>query len=574
MNRLQVRQLVRLKKIAQGACIILFLLSTREAVTFASTFPAREVKVDSSLVRDSLKVMVPAYFSPSSSYWNQMEVQAAKMPGRLYAIANVSNGPGSSYLSSYAAGITGMHDSRGKVIGYVYTQYGKRSISSVEADIDSWFSFYPSIDGILFDEQANVSGDESYYAQLYDYVKQKDSSAIVATNPGTNTLESYLFYNGKRIADVICIFENGSGFSAWSPAQWCNKYSRDNFLVVPYNTPASSYQSLVNRAASLNIGWIYCTDATLPNPYSTLPSYFAGLCSYIVTGVDTITSSGGGTSSGTSNLLKINWNNVPTLDSSPNLRPSQSQDPDAQFTNLWAANDANYLYLRYQVADSINFTKYFYHILIDTDNDSVGHQTGFVYDSASIGAEFLVENKQFAQYAGSGGSDWAWTALPSMQQEDSTGWVALSLPLKTLFPNGSGDTIGLIFEANQTASPYSLESTAPDSFQTEKYLYTVNSVSRVERAYPSQPIAFTLLQNYPNPFNPSTNIGFNVPVRSRVEIVVYNVLGQIVSTLVDQTENPGYHTVRFDGSQLPSGVYLCSLHGDGSVQVRKMVLIK
>lgn len=503
-----------------------------------------------------------------------MEAQAAKMPGRLCAIANVSNGPGSSYLSTYAAGITGMHDSSGKVIGYVYTQYGKRSISSVEADIDSWFSFYPSIDGILFDEQANVSGDESYYAQIYDYVKQKDSSAIVATNPGTNTLESYLFYNGNRIADVICIFETNSGFSSWSPAQWCSKYSRDNFLVVPYNTPASSYQSVVNRAASLNIGWIYCTDATLPNPYDMLPSYFAGFCSYIVTGVDTITGSGGGTSSGTSNLLKINWNNVPTLDSPPNPSPSQAQDPDAQFTNLWAANDANYLYLRYQVADSINFSKYYYHILIDTDNDSVGHQTGFVYDSASVGAEFMVENKQFAQYAGSGGSDWAWTALLGMQQEDSTGSVSLSLPLKTLFPNGSGDTVGLIFEANQTASPYSLESTAPDSFQAERYLYTMNSVSRVERDHPSQPIAFTLRQNYPNPFNPSTNIGFNVPVRSRVKIVVYNVLGQAVATLVDQTEAPGFHTIRFDGSRLPSGVYLCALRGEGSVQVSKMVLIK
>jgi hypothetical protein len=91
---------------------------------------------------------------------------------------------------------------------------------------------------------------------------------------------------------------------------------------------------------------------------------------------------------------------------------------------------------------------------------------------------------------------------------------------------------------------------------------------------PVVPVSFALAQNYPNPFNPSTHIAYSVPVASPVNLKIYNVLGQIVMTLVDEHQLPGEYTVRFDASKLSTGVYFYSLHAGSFRQVRKMMLLK
>jgi len=73
------------------------------------------------------------------------------------------------------------------------------------------------------------------------------------------------------------------------------------------------------------------------------------------------------------------------------------------------------------------------------------------------------------------------------------------------------------------------------------------------------PREFALGQNYPNPFNPTTTIEYALPVRSYVTLAVYNMLGGMVSELVNWQVEAGYHEVRFDGSRLASGVYLYRL---------------
>jgi hypothetical protein len=89
------------------------------------------------------------------------------------------------------------------------------------------------------------------------------------------------------------------------------------------------------------------------------------------------------------------------------------------------------------------------------------------------------------------------------------------------------------------------------------------------------PLEFTLKQNYPNPFNPSTMLEFGLPKVSDVRIEVFNVLGQKVSTLINsETLNAGWHTVRFDATNLSSGVYLYRIQSEGVVQTRQMILIK
>lgn len=88
------------------------------------------------------------------------------------------------------------------------------------------------------------------------------------------------------------------------------------------------------------------------------------------------------------------------------------------------------------------------------------------------------------------------------------------------------------------------------------------------------PQEFSLLPNYPNPFNPITTIPFKIASESNVSIIVYDILGRRIQTLVNETVVPGTYTVQFDGSRFASGVYLVRMVADGRQHVTKMMLIK
>ena len=95
----------------------------------------------------------------------------------------------------------------------------------------------------------------------------------------------------------------------------------------------------------------------------------------------------------------------------------------------------------------------------------------------------------------------------------------------------------------------------------------------VDRSPGGAPLSCTLARNYPNPFNPATTIGYTLPARMHVRLSVFNSLGQLIATLVNGENEPGEHTVRFDGSHLPSGVYLYRLQAGSFVSCRKLVLL-
>jgi len=88
------------------------------------------------------------------------------------------------------------------------------------------------------------------------------------------------------------------------------------------------------------------------------------------------------------------------------------------------------------------------------------------------------------------------------------------------------------------------------------------------------PNDFVLYQNYPNPFNPTSNIKFGLPVRSKVEIIIYNILGQQVVKLVNKEFEAGFHVVSFNAAYLSSGVYLYRIKAGNFVQSKKMILLK
>ncbi|HEY9188265.1 MAG TPA: FG-GAP-like repeat-containing protein [Ignavibacteria bacterium] len=96
----------------------------------------------------------------------------------------------------------------------------------------------------------------------------------------------------------------------------------------------------------------------------------------------------------------------------------------------------------------------------------------------------------------------------------------------------------------------------------------------VEKKFDLNPITYNLAQNYPNPFNPKTQIEFEIPKTSFVNLRVFDLLGQEVTTLVNKQKNPGKYTVTFNGDHLASGIYYYTLRCDNFIATKKMLMLK
>jgi hypothetical protein len=88
------------------------------------------------------------------------------------------------------------------------------------------------------------------------------------------------------------------------------------------------------------------------------------------------------------------------------------------------------------------------------------------------------------------------------------------------------------------------------------------------------PSVFALNQNYPNPFNPTTTIDFDLPVESEVHLSVFNVLGEEIDRLVDESLKPGSYQIKWDGKDLPSGVYFYRLLAGEYLEMKQMLLMR
>jgi hypothetical protein len=101
-----------------------------------------------------------------------------------------------------------------------------------------------------------------------------------------------------------------------------------------------------------------------------------------------------------------------------------------------------------------------------------------------------------------------------------------------------------------------------------------NTVDVDDQGWRDVPGEFDLAQNYPNPFNPTTTIRYSLPTAQRVNLTVFNIIGQVVAILVDEEKTAGRHSVVWDASGFGSGVYLCRLNTPGFNATRKLMVIK
>jgi len=177
-----------------------------------------------------------------------------------------------------------------------------------------------------------------------------------------------------------------------------------------------------------------------------------------------------------------------------------------------------------------------------------------------------------------------WTRIPSITGKSIT-CFALNDP--SLYFAGTSDR-GVFVSTDRGLDWHSANSGLADSSilsfafdnngtlhaGTSKGMYTSTGVTnRIDRIN-DVPSSYSLFQNYPNPFNPSTVISYQLPVNNAVTLKVYDVLGRLVNTLIEQQQAAGSHSVAFNASSLPSGVYFYRLHAGSYADTKKMMLIK
>jgi hypothetical protein len=224
-----------------------------------------------------LGIMVPAYFNPSShaAYWNELDFGATKLP--LIAVMNPDSGPGTSQSASYTNALLQLHQAGGGVIGYVYTSQGSRALSAVEADINTYISWY-DVDGFFLDEMANDANTNhyNYYQTIYQYIKSKGAQYTVTGNPGANTQQSYI---SIPTVDMAMIFEGYStNYTTWSPSSWVTNYPPAQFINLPHDVTSTTIMTNdINLAVSRNAGWVFVTDSS----YSDMPAYWTNEVNFI-----------------------------------------------------------------------------------------------------------------------------------------------------------------------------------------------------------------------------------------------------------------------------------------------------
>jgi hypothetical protein len=148
--------------------------------------------------------------------------------------------------------------------------------------------------------------------------------------------------------------------------------------------------------------------------------------------------------------------------------------------------------------------------------------------------------------------------------------------------NGVWEKIGFVAGHGTTNAPqrYTFAANAGDG----RILYRLKQIDRdgkfeyskeIEATAVGTPNVLALSQNYPNPFNPTTNISFTVPSSGHATLKVINILGQEVATLFSGEAHAGINnTVQFNASGLASGLYFSRLEYNGTVQIKKMQLLK
>jgi len=214
----------------------------------------------------ALHILVPSFIYPGSG-WDAI---ASSYPTVGIALLNIDSGPGTGPESNFQDQVSAEQGAGVQMYGYVSAAYGDEALSDAETQIDDYASWY-GVDDIFVDEAStDCALVSSYFQPLYAYIHAHGGQEIL--NPGTSTSACYM-----SATDILDTFEGSySQYLTYSAPSWTTGYPATRFFNEIFDTSTQSDMvNVVSQSLAQNIGWIYVTDAGLPNPYDTLPSYWS-----------------------------------------------------------------------------------------------------------------------------------------------------------------------------------------------------------------------------------------------------------------------------------------------------------
>jgi hypothetical protein len=214
----------------------------------------------------STGLIVPLYAYPTDSSWSALiQAKEAYPSVPIIAVINPDSGPGSSPDPNYVAGIASLKDAGITVVGYVATNYASVSLSTVDAWMSAYKSWY-NVNGIFFDMMSNSQAEAGYYSSATDYAYSIGLGLTVG-NPGTSVPSNYV-----GTVNIIVVYENPGYPSTSTIASSTMGDPSSNFAAMGYDVSLPTQSYIQDLAPYL--GYVYFTDGQAPNPYSSIAASY------------------------------------------------------------------------------------------------------------------------------------------------------------------------------------------------------------------------------------------------------------------------------------------------------------
>jgi len=460
----------------------------------------------------------------------------------LYKI--FSNEAGPMYQPSYIK--TPGIPEKPKSFGIINYGSDKLKIIINKSEAES-YKIYLSNDGINFNEPisadpdsliiSDLTEDSSYYIKLKAVSEAGDSpySEVLSGVPSSNTIMDILIVNG---------FDRSSTGNTYNFVRQHASAFIENSKHFNSATNDAVLDGLFNLGDYYLVDYILGEESTADESFSYSEQII--VANYLKNGGNLFVSG-----------AEIAWD----LDFKGN-------STDKNF--IW-----NYLKVEYADDAPFNTSNTYYNIFV-APNDFISEIDPFSFDNGLHGTYNVDWPDVFFSKNGGNG----FLKYEGLNIENQFAAVIYN----GVFPNGTNPgkiiTMGFPFETIY-----------PESIRNEfmgKVVSFFYSISEVKNSGLSTlPSTFNLEQNYPNPFNPTTTINYVIPivetrrgVTSHITLKVYDTLGRRVATLVNEEQTPGNYSVKFDASDITSGLYFYKLQiyqtglGRSFVESKKMILIK
>lgn len=407
-------------------------------------------------------------------------------------------------------------------------------IAPTDADLKGYHLYY-SIDGInyLLKDNENVltssiSSKTYFYNQanpLFLKLFAVDSAAITNISPPSDVYGIRMLNDNKKIL-IVDGFDRYGGSGSWA-----NPYH--DFVVSHAKALSLSFEScsndqIINEIVSLNdyelVIWILGDESTTDQTFSNVER--TKVAAYLENGGKLFVSGS-----------EIAWD----LEGASSATPQQTNFLKTYLKAKYIADDAN--------------------IYGVTGVDSTAFAgLGFGFGIVSNGSPYLEDYPDIIDTIGQSIPIFRYNAV-------STAGIAYSGSFNNSPNEGQLVYLAFPFETINLATERTKVMTA-----VLKYFGLIPPSEIEDDNF--VPEIFSLSQNYPNPFNPTTKIKYQIASKEKVELRVFDILGNEIIQLVNDFQNPGKYEVAFSGNKLSSGIYFYRLVTESFSQVKKMILLK